>query len=91
MDEERKTNETLLADGFEDAFLGYAWAANRPPLAIYDRRKAQKILVSVAGMTADEADEYLQFNVESDWQGEGTPLFLNRCTMDEFIKWSQSD
>ena len=45
----------------------------------------------VAGMTDEEADEYLQYRVESDWKGEGTPLFLNRCSIEEFLDWSTSE
>jgi hypothetical protein len=88
---EEYPNQTLVAEGFEDAFLGYAWCLHRPPLAIYDRKKAQKILMTAAGLTEEQADEYLQYRVESDWKGEGTPLFLNRCSIDEFMDWSTSE
>jgi len=82
---------TMVAEGFEPAFLGYAWSAHRPPIAIYDRKRAQRVLMDRAGMTADEADEFIQYKVESDWKGPGTPLFLTRCTFDDFIDWSNAE
>jgi hypothetical protein len=47
--------------------------------------------MTAAGLTEEQADEYLQYRVESDWKGEGTPLFLNRCSIDEFMDWSTSE
>lgn len=67
--------EALLADGLEEAFIGYASRMNMPPLAVYDMKKCREIYRS-QGMTEDEADEWLSFNVIGAWVGEGTPLFL---------------
>lgn len=84
-------DRTMLADGLEAAFIGYSWSAYRPPLAIYDRRRAIRIIMEDGNMTADEADEYLHYNIECRWSGGGTPIFLNRCTLGEFVEWSQAD
>lgn len=81
----------MLADGLERAFLGYAWSAYRPPLAVYDRKRALRIIMEQGNFTADEADEYIQYHIESKWSGGGTPIFLNRCTLGEFVEWSQAD
>ena len=67
--------EALVADGLEAAFIGYASRMNMPPLAVYDMKKCREIYVS-QGMTEDEADEWLSYNVIGAWMGEGTPLFL---------------
>ncbi len=63
----------LLADGFEEAFLGIAKQFGNP-LAVYDRAKCIKILCR--DMSHSDAEEYFQFNVEGAWAGEKTPAFL---------------
>ena len=68
--------EALLADGFEEAFLGVSEVFGRPPLATYDRDKCIDILVKRDGMTYEEAVEYFDFNVTGAWVGDGTPIYL---------------
>tara|TARA_Y100000034_G_scaffold121287_1_gene165317 strand:+ start:151 stop:435 length:285 start_codon:yes stop_codon:yes gene_type:complete len=69
-------DETLLADGFEDAFIGFFQRCGKPKVASYDYEKCIKILMDRNGMEEDEADEYLQFNTVGAWVGEGTPAFI---------------
>lgn len=73
---EDSEEEILLADGFEDAYMGLATQFTKPPLAVYDRRKCIQILVDRDGMSEEEAEEYFQFNVEGSWVGDSTPLFF---------------
>ena len=68
--------EALLADGFEEAFLGVSEVFGRPPLATYDRDKCIDILVERDGMTYEEAVEHFDFNVTGAWVGDGTPIYL---------------
>ena len=68
--------EALLADGFEDAFLGVSEVFGRPPLATYDRDKCIDILIQRDGMTYEEAEEYFDFNVRGAWVGESTPIYV---------------
>jgi hypothetical protein len=68
--------EALLADGFEDAFVGMCEVFGRPPLATYDREKCIEILVNRDGMTDEEAVEFFEFNVAGADVGENTPIFL---------------
>ena len=72
---EGEDNEILLADGFEDAYMGLATQFTRPPLAVYNRNKCIEILMK-DGMSEEEAEEYFQYNVEGAWVGENTPMFL---------------
>jgi hypothetical protein len=65
--------EIMLADGFEDAFLGIATQFDNK-FAVYDRAKCIEILAR--DMSYEDAEEYFQFNVEGAWVGEGTPAFL---------------
>ena len=64
----------LLADGFEDAFVGIGRQFGRP-IAIYDRGKCIQILMRDE-MDYEVAEEYFQFNVEGAWVGDQTPIFL---------------
>lgn len=66
----------LLADGFEDAFIGIGRQFGNG-LAVYDRFKCIQILIE-EGMTEEEAEEYFQFNVEGAYVGENTPIFLEQ-------------
>jgi hypothetical protein len=65
----------LLADGFENAFIGIGRQFGTP-IAIYDRSKCIEILTE--DMSEEEAEEYFQFNVEGSWVGEKTPIFLDK-------------
>ena len=67
--------QILLADGFEDAFVGIGRQFGKP-VAIYDRSKCIEILME--DMSEDEAEEYFSFNVEGAFVGEKTPIFLER-------------
>jgi hypothetical protein len=63
----------LLADGFDDAFVGIGRQFGRP-IAVYNRSKCIDILQE--DMSEEEAEEYFQYNVEGAWVGENTPIFL---------------
>ena len=63
----------LLADGFEEAFVGIAKQFNNK-FALYDRNKCIKILMR--DMSYEEAEEYFAFNVEGAYAGENTPAFI---------------
>ena len=83
---EGEDNEILLADGFEDAYMGLARQFTKTPLAIYDRNKCIDILVNRDGMSEEEAEEYFQYNVEGAWVGENTPMFLQPLKLNEELK-----
>ena len=67
--------ETLHADGFEDALVGYGQQFNRL-LAVYDYAKCVEILIDRDGMSDDQAEEWMSCNVTGGWHGEYTPVFL---------------
>tara|TARA_R100001530_G_scaffold28345_1_gene22416 strand:+ start:439 stop:693 length:255 start_codon:yes stop_codon:yes gene_type:complete len=69
--------EALLADGFEDAYIGVCEVFNRPPLAAYDRDRCIEILMERDEMDRDEAEEYFNFNVSGSWVGENTPVYIS--------------
>ena len=67
--------DTLLADGFEDALIGYGTRFSYG-VAVYSRRKCLDILVERDGMDYEEAVEFFDFNVTGAYVGENTPVFL---------------
>ncbi len=70
----------LLADGFEDAFIGIGRQFGSP-IAIYDRNKCIDILMK--DMLEEEAEEYFQYNVEGAWVGENTPIFMEQINYEK--------
>lgn len=76
MDELSDENpEALLADGLQEAFIGYTANHHHPVVAVYDVQKCTEILVG-SGMTAEEAEEYLSFNTLGAYVGPNGPLFV---------------
>jgi len=76
-------DKILLADGFEEAFVGVVESFGTVPRACYDVAKCLDILMEgdvmngEPQMTYDEAVEYLNFNVTQAYVGEYTPAFIN--------------
>lgn len=67
--------EALLADGLEDAYLGYVINTHHKSVAVYDAVKCVEILIR-DGMTEEEAEEYLEFNTFCAYVGKNGPLFV---------------
>ena len=66
--------EILLADGFEDAFVGVVESFGAASKACYNIDTCIDILMK--DMSHDEAVEYLEFNVTQAYVGEHTPAFI---------------
>ena len=66
----------LLADGFDDAFIGVGQQFNNF-VGVYNKDKCLSILKD-QGMSYEEALEYFDFNVVGAWMGENTPIFITR-------------
>ena len=65
----------LMADGFEEALIGFGTRFNNP-VTVYDLNKCIDVLVDRDGMSQEEAMEYMDFNVLGAYVGEETPIFL---------------
>lgn len=72
----------LLADGFDEALLGFVEVAGRSMVALYDRNKCIEILMS-DGMDDEVAQEYFEFNVIGAYVGEYTPAFATFLSGEE--------
>ena len=65
--------EFLIADGFDDAIVGYHHQSER---LIYSVRRCIEILVE-EGMTEEDALEHFSYNVEGAYVGEKTPIWCD--------------
>jgi hypothetical protein len=75
---------SIVYDQFAKAFLGNLyWFGKSDSVAVYDYKKVIRILVK-DGMSKRDAIEWFDFNVLGGYLGETTPVFLNRCTLEEF-------
>ena len=70
---------TVLADGFEQALLGYG-RHSAAIVAVYDWEQCVAILQTRDRMTLDEAEEFLDVNVVGSGLGPYTLVFLHRVT-----------
>lgn len=68
--------DALLADGLEDALVGYTLNTHHAHVAVYDYEKCVEVLVSRDGMTPEDAEEYLSFNTLCAYVGENGPLYV---------------
>lgn len=65
--------ESLLADGFDDAIIGIVDSFSDNPVVLYDKDKCIDILCK--DMSREEAIEYFNFNVMGAYMGDNTPKF----------------
>ena len=78
-------DKILLADGFEEAFMGVVESFGTAPKACYNYDACIDILmgrpdrlgIQNSAMTYDEAVEYMDFNVTGAYVGEHTPAFVH--------------
>ena len=68
--------DVMLADGFEEAFIGLCSRFGLETVAAFDRDKCLEVLVQRDGMSYEEAEEYFEYNVIGAWVGDQTPVFL---------------
>lgn len=69
-------DQTLFADGFNDAIIGLSEEWMAIPRIVYSKVKMVDILIE-EGMSHEEAVEYLEYNVWGAYVGEGTPVWVN--------------
>jgi hypothetical protein len=66
-------------DGFDEAIIGPAsiWRDNtQVSVLVYDAEEMRKILMTRDGMDADDAREFIEFNIEGGYLGEHTPVLV---------------
>ena len=71
------------ADGFDEAIIGYTRIAGRKDVLAYDYWKCIDILKKRDGMSAEDAIEFMEFNVICAYVGELTPAFIYETNVNE--------
>ena len=70
----------LKIDGHDDAVLGpaFSWGegGTRLSVLVYDADLIRATLMTRDGMTAEEAREYIEFNIEGAYMGPDTPILV---------------
>lgn len=77
--------QAIVANGFEDAMIGYTVNDHHPKVAVYDVDKCIEILVGRDGASYEEADEHLFSNVLCAFAGENGPLFVRLLAREEEV------
>ena len=66
-------------DGFDDAIVGPAsiWRSNSMvSVLVYDAELMRSILMNRDGMSAEDAREFIEFNIEGGYLGIKTPVLV---------------
>jgi len=66
----------LMAEGFEDAIIGWVANTQHPTVFVYDLQKCVLILMERDGTSEYEAREFLDFNTLAAYVGPDGPLFV---------------
>ena len=81
----------LKIDGHDDAVLGpaFIWGqgGTRLSVLVYDAEAIRATLMHRDGMEADEAREYIEFNIEGAYVGPDTPILV--WPDDEWADWDE--
>lgn len=62
----------MLADGLDDAIIGYVYGEG--PVVVYSAERCVDIFMQRDGMTRDEAYDFFYYNVQG---GSTAPLFMH--------------
>lgn len=74
--EEDPYDTMMQADGFDLALIGVAERIDMKPCLAYSYEQCVDILVQEAGLSHEEAEEYMKHNVCNVYVGEQTPIFI---------------
>ena len=78
------SDKILLADGFDDAFIGIGENSKGNPVAVYSVDKCLDILTEQFKDEKDavgDAIDFFEFNVRGSYVGEFTPMFVNTLSL----------
>lgn len=70
--------ESLILNKHEDALVGVATRCGQPLLAVYDRDLLVQSFIKNEGISHERAEEWVCVNIEGGWNGDKTPLILER-------------
>ena len=80
----------LKLTGFDDCLVGRIEQFGREPVAAYCVDRIIDKMVTEWGLTADEAWEYHEYNQLGAYAGEGTPVYLHSCDIDQLEEYADA-
>lgn len=72
---ERIEDQTMLANGFEEAVIGLD-TSNEVFRVVYNIDAIISILMERDKMTEEDALEHFSYNIQGSYVGEGTPIYV---------------
>lgn len=82
----------LKLDGYDEAIIGPAVVLLENETIsrlVYDAEKIREILMKRDGMDMEGAREFIEFNIEGAYMGEGTPILVWTQDMWDGEPWSE--
>ena len=73
---EEINKEAVIADGFEEAYIGYIRRSNKPTIAVYDYETCVEILMETESWDRKKAVNFMETGVVATWLGNSTPSFF---------------
>jgi|TARA_R100000458_G_C8277677_1_gene253302 hypothetical protein len=73
---EEINKDAVVAEGFEEAYIGYVRRANKPTIAVYDYETCVEILMEQESWTREKAVNFMETGVVATWLGNSTPSFF---------------
>lgn len=68
----------LIVDNFDDAIIGLASRCGQQTVVAYSVNKILDILMDQEKLSYEEALDHFSFNIEGQWIGEMTPIFVHQ-------------
>ena len=70
-------NDAVVANGFDEAYVGFLRRANSPTIAIYDYQTCVEILMRDEEYSRDEAVHFMEEHLLLYDEGDSTPGFAH--------------
>lgn len=68
--------QLILFDDLDSCLIGAGGQYTQQPLAVYSRSLIRRHLMA-GGLTFEQAEDYMSFNIEQLWAGPGTPIIVD--------------
>lgn len=76
-------DQLIVADGYDDAFIGVAYRAGQR-FAAYDHAKLIGILMERDEMSREDALDFFDFNIAGSSIGENMPVYVDVMSLHEY-------
>ena len=77
--------DALFMDGLDDAIVGIGCQYSKNAVVVYSEPAIIEHLISVEGLSYEDAWEHYSFNIAGAWVGENTPIIMKG------VNWLASD